>query len=185
MGEVTPPKEHKIERQIFSPHQVKQLLDAVRGTRFECAYVLGATCGLRIGETLGLRWDDVCFDEGKITIFRALWRGSTYPPKTHSSLRTLKLPHRALDALTRARVDTEDHEWLFPTRTGKAVCAEDFHHVWKKQLRVLELPDRFTYQQLRHGAASTLLSQGIPLPVVSRYLGHADPRIVSGKLWVE
>jgi integrase len=143
--EATPPKEHRIERQIFSPQQVKRLLDAVRGTRFECAYVLGATCGLRIGETLGLRFEDVSFDEGKIKVCRTLWRGSTYPPKIHSSLRTLKLPHRALDALTRARMDTEDHEWLFPTRTGNPVCAEDFRHVWKKQLRVLELPDHFTY----------------------------------------
>jgi integrase len=75
--EVTPPKEHRIERQIFSPQQVKRLLDAVRGTRFECAYVLGATCGLRISETLGLRWEDVCFDEGKIKVLRTLWRGKT------------------------------------------------------------------------------------------------------------
>jgi hypothetical protein len=40
---------------------------------------------------------------------------------------------------------TEDHEWLFPTRTGNPVYTEDFHHVWKKQLRVLELPEHFTY----------------------------------------
>ena len=76
-------------------------------------------------------------------------------------------------------MDSEDHEWLFATRTGNPVCAEDFHHVWKKQLRLLEQPVHFTYQQLRHGAASTLLSQGIPLPVVSRYLGHADPSITA------
>jgi integrase len=49
--EVTLPKQHRIERQIFSPQQVKLLLDAVRGARFGYAYVLGATCGLRIGET--------------------------------------------------------------------------------------------------------------------------------------
>lgn len=177
--EVTPPKEHRIERKIFSPEQVKRLLDAVRGTRFECAYVLGAACGLRIGETLGLQFEDISFDEGKIKVSRTLWRGNTYPPKTHSSLRTLKLPNRALDALTRAKMDTEGQEWLFATRSGKPVCAEDFHHVWKKQLRLLKLPDHFTYQQLRHGAASTLLNQGVPLPVVSRYLGHADPSITA------
>lgn len=176
---VTPPKEHRIERQILSPQQVTLLLDAVRGTRFECAYVLGATCGLRIGETLGMRFEDISFDEGKIRVCRTLWRGNTYPPKTHSSLRTLKLPDRALDALTRARIDAEDHEWLFPTRSGNPVCAQDFYHVWKRQLRLLELPDHFTYQQLRHGVASTLLNQGIPLPVVSRYLGHSDPSITA------
>jgi integrase len=115
-----------------------------------------------------LRWEDVCFDEGKIKVLRTLWRGKPYSPKIPSSLRSLKLPYRALDALTRAGMDSEDYEWLFATRTGNPVCAEDFHHVWKKQLRLLELPDHFTYQQLRHGAASTLLSQGIPLPVVRK-----------------
>jgi integrase len=177
--EATPPRERRVERKIFSPEQVKRLLDAARGTRFECAYVLGAACGLRIGETLGLRFEDISFEEGKIKVSRTLWRGNTYPPKTHSSLRTLKLPNRALDALTRAKMDTEDHEWLFATRSGKPVCAVDFHHVWKKQLRLLKLPEHITYQQLRHGAASTLLNQGVPLPVVSRYLGHADPSITA------
>jgi integrase len=177
--EATPPRERRVERKIFSPEQVKRLLDAARGTRFECAYVLGAACGLRIGETLGLRFEDISFEEGKIKVSRTLWRGNTYPPKTHSSLRTLKLPNRALDALTRAKMDTEDHEWLFATRSGKPVCAVDFHHVWKKQLRLLKLPEHITYQQLRHGAASTLLNQGVPLPVVSRYIGHADPSITA------
>jgi Phage integrase, N-terminal SAM-like domain len=42
MGEVTPPKEHRIERQIFSPQQVKLLLDAVRGTRVNVSKVVGS-----------------------------------------------------------------------------------------------------------------------------------------------
>ena len=159
--EVTPPKVHRVERQIFSPQQVKLLLDAVRGTRFECAYVLGAACGLRIGETLGLRFEDISFDEGKIRVYRTLWRGSTYPPKTHSSLRTLKLPNRALDALTRAKMDTEDQEWLFATRSGKPVCAEDFHHVWKKQLRLLKLPENITYQWTCPGSVDKFPSRSV------------------------
>ena len=39
------------------------------------------------------------------------------------------------------------------------------------------MPDTLTFHQLRHGAASFLLNEGVPVPVVSRYLGHANPSI--------
>jgi integrase len=44
-------------------------------------------------------------------------------------------------------------------------------------LRKAGLPESLTYHQLRHGAASLLLNQNVPVPVVSRYLGHANPGI--------
>ena len=44
-------------------------------------------------------------------------------------------------------------------------------------LRKAGLPETLTYHQLRHGAASFLLNQNVPIPVVSRYLGHSDPGI--------
>ncbi len=44
-------------------------------------------------------------------------------------------------------------------------------------LRKAGLPESLTYHQLRHGAASLLLYQNVPVPVVSRYLGHANPGI--------
>ena len=44
-------------------------------------------------------------------------------------------------------------------------------------LRKAGLPESLTYHQLRHGAASLLLNQNVPVPVVSRYLGHANPDI--------
>ena len=44
-------------------------------------------------------------------------------------------------------------------------------------LRKAGLPETTRYHDLRHGAASLLLSQNVPVPVVSNYLGHADPSI--------
>jgi integrase len=44
-------------------------------------------------------------------------------------------------------------------------------------LRKADLPTTLTYHQLRHGTASLLLSQGIPIPVVSHYLGHSNSSI--------
>jgi integrase len=39
------------------------------------------------------------------------------------------------------------------------------------------LPQSLTFHKLRHGAASLLLNQNVPIPVVSRYLGHANPGV--------
>ncbi len=49
---VKPPKQQRREIEVLTPEQVRHLLDIVRGDRFEAAYVLGGTCGLRIGEVL-------------------------------------------------------------------------------------------------------------------------------------
>jgi integrase len=152
----------------------------VRGQRWEGVVVLGATCGLRIGEALSLRYEDLDLAEGTISIRRTLWKYNVYPPKTPSSRRTLKLPQVALDALTRLSESNGNPSegWLFPSKNGNPTAPESFWcWGWKRMLRKAGLPESLTYHQLRHGAASLLLNQNVPVPVVSRYLGHANPGI--------
>jgi integrase len=64
----------------------------------EAAYVLPATVGLRQGECLSLRHEDIDFDKGTLKLRRTVWRNNVYPPKTPRSRRTIKLPNLALDA---------------------------------------------------------------------------------------
>jgi integrase len=101
LDDLKPPKASYREMDVLTPEQVKRLLDTVRGQRWECVIVLGAVCGLRAGEALSLRFEDLDLTAGTISIRRTLWKGQVYPPKTPSSRRTLKLPHMALEALTR------------------------------------------------------------------------------------
>ena len=176
-AEVTPPKEYRREIRVLTPRQVKQLLDAARGDRLEAAYVLPATCGLRQGECLALRYEDIDFAKGTLQVRRTVWRNQVYPPKTPHSRRTMKLPKIALDALRRhARNNNEAREgWLFPTKHGNPVDAHNFiHRPWKRMLRKAGLPESTRYHDLRHGSASLLLSENVPVPVVSNYLGHAN-----------
>ena len=118
LTDVKPPRENKQQKEILSPDQVRHLLETVRGNQFELAVVLGATCALRIGESLSLRWEDF-FDveRGNVTIQRTLWAGKTWPTKTVGSKKTLKLPKIAVDALKRVRMFTEGQGWVFPTST--------------------------------------------------------------------
>jgi integrase len=175
LTDVKPPRENKQQKEILSPDQVRHLLETVRGNRFELAVVLGATCALRLGETLSLRWEDFDVERGTVIIQRTLWAGKTWPTKTVGSKKTLKLPKIAVDALKRARMVTEGQSWVFPT----SLAAGNFHPHWKRILKEARLPDSTTYHSLWHGVASTLLNQGVPLPVVSRYLRHANPGITA------
>lgn len=179
-AELTPPKEYRREIRVLTPRQVRQLLDAARGDRLEAAYVLPATCGLRQGECLSLRFEDIDFAKGTLQVRRTVWRNQVYPPKTPHSRRTIKLPKIALDALrSHARNNDGPSEgWLFPTKHGNPVDAHNFiHRPWKRMLRKAGLPETTRYHDLRHGAASLLLSQNVPVPVVSNYLGHANSSI--------
>jgi integrase len=96
------PKDRRLKKDVLSPGDVRNLLDACRGSRYGGIIVLGAAVGLRVGEALALCCDDVDFNTGTITIRHTLWHGDVHPPKTPTSRRTLKLPQIALEALRRA-----------------------------------------------------------------------------------
>jgi len=100
-ADVKPPTVKTREMEVLTPEQVKRLLATVRGHRWECVVVLGAVCGLRIGEALSLRYEDLDLRAGTVRVRRTVWRYNVYPPKTPSSRRTLKLPLIALEALRR------------------------------------------------------------------------------------
>jgi integrase len=177
-ADVKPPRnQQSSEKEVLTPRQVRALLQTVRGSRYETVIVLGATCALRVGEALALRWEDVDLDAGTVSIRHTLWKGKLYPPKTPQSRRTLRLPERALECLRR-HSEHRKEGYLLATRNGTPVAAENFWYCgWKPALRAAGLDESLTFHQLRHGAASLLLNQNVPIPVVSKYLGHASPNI--------
>jgi integrase len=178
VADVKPPRNQQSrDKDVLAPQQVKTLLDTVRGSRYEMVIVLGATCALRVGEALTLRWENVDLDAGTISIRHTLWKGKLYPPKTLQSRRTLKLPERALEALRRY-AEQRREGYLLQTRYGTPVVAENFWYCgWKPALRAAGLDEGLRFHDLRHGAASLLLNQNVPIPVVSKYQGHANPSI--------
>jgi integrase len=182
LDDTTPPKASYREMDVLTPEQVKGLLDTVRGHRRECAVVLGAVCGLRIGEALSLRYEDLDLRAGTVQVRRTVWRYKVYPPKTPSSRRTLKLPQIALEALRRHAEKNRDPKegWCFPSQNGNPTAPESFWSWgWKRSLRNAGLPESTTYDCMRHTAASLLLNQNVPLPIVSRYLGHANSGVTA------
>ncbi len=176
MEDVKPPRSRSKEMEILSKEELLRLLDTVRGDPYEGVFVLMALCALRIGEALALRWEDIDFEKGTVRVRRTLWQGRVSEPKTPSSRRTIKLPRRALEVLRDE--GGAKNGYIFATSTGNPINYSGFYtRRWKPALRRAGIPMSLTPHKLRHGCASLLLNEGVPIPVVSKYLGHANPSV--------
>jgi integrase len=95
--------------EVFDYREVERLLDAARGTRLAVPVLLAVTTGLRRGELLGLRWQDVDLEAGKLAVLPSLEHtkaGLAFKqPKTQKGRRAVTLPPMAIDALRRRKAD--------------------------------------------------------------------------------
>ena len=101
--EVGSPKVQREEMQYLTREEVRVFFEAAREDRLEALYILAVTTGLRQGELLGLKWEDVDFEAGKISVQRTLSAAkndSTFnSPKRNKSRRGVKLATLAQEAL--------------------------------------------------------------------------------------
>lgn len=183
-----PPRSVHHEMKFLVPTQARALLDAARGDRLEALYAVALALGLRQGESLGLRWSDVDFDAGTLTVRAALQRidGTLrlVEPKTETSRRTLSLPSTVATAL-KAHRDRQAFEqaafgarWvdtglIFTTPKGTGIDGRNLTRRFKALLQVAGLPD-MRWHDLRHSCASLLLAQRVPYRVVMETLGHSQ-----------
>lgn len=184
------PKASKKETLYLTVEQVKALLEAARGERFEALFVLAVHTGMRQGELLGLKWDDVDSERGEIHVRRTLVAGkggfSFGEPKSAKGRRSISLTPAALEAVERHRERQREESamlvglWkenglVFPNRLGKPM---DHNNIYYRDLkRVREragLPPTFRFHDLRHTFATLMLSDGASYNVVQEALGHSQ-----------
>lgn len=179
------------ESKALDSSQVKMLLEAASGSRFEALYVVAIHTGLRRGELLGLKWTDVDLDAGTLTVRHSLDVDGTFKaPKNRGARRTLKLTHRALDALKahkvrqnaerlRAGPRWRDNNLIFPNTVGKPMNAGNlYRRDFQPLLMRAGLADeRLTIHSLRHTFATTLAVKGVHPSTAQKMLGHSDIRM--------
>lgn len=190
---VPTPAGPRAEGRSLTVAQARALLEAAKGHPLEAAFVLGLTCGLRPGELLGLKWEDVDLDQGVLRISRAVSRvGGTVglgPTKTTSSRRQLRLPAGTGDALRQHRArqlaqqDAMGEHWadldlVFPTSRGTLLDPANLRRALGTVTAKAGL-GRWHPHELRHSAASLLSAAGVPLEEVADVLGHASTRVTS------
>ncbi|WP_243123826.1 tyrosine-type recombinase/integrase [Thermaerobacter sp. FW80] len=189
---VEAPKVERKEMQALTPAQAARFLAAAREDRFHALFVLAVTCGLRQGELLGLRWEDVDFDAATLTVQRQLqWdragkRFVLAQTKTGRG-RQVPLPPVAVDALRRHRARQAQERLLvgsawcndygalvFTTAVGTPVRPENLvRRHFKPVLERAGLAP-IPFHALRHTCATLMLQAGIPMKVVQSVLGHAS-----------
>ncbi len=161
---------------------------SVSNDPFEALYVLAITTGLRRGELLGLRWDDIDLERGTLRVGRALVRERGHyvlgQTKTKRGRRLVNLTLRTVSALKNHRKRQLEERvrlsglyanrgLVFATGTGTHVNPENLvKRSFKPLLKKAGLPE-IRFHDLRHTCATLLLGRGVHPKIVQELLGHA------------
>ncbi len=186
---VRPPRVNRYEAQTLSPAQAAAFLEAVKGDRLEALCTVAMALGLRRGEALAIKWEDVNLEAGTLRVRHTLknlpgggWELAE--PKSRNSRRTLGLPQFALAALKEHRKRQleeklrqgkkwRDHGFVFTSVIGTPLDGDNVYKLFRQLLKENNLPD-IRFHDLRHSCASLLLVQGISPRVIMETLGHSQ-----------
>jgi len=185
---VDPPRVPHEEVRALSPAEAQSMLFAVEGDRLEALYSVALALGLRQGEALGLRWEDIDLDGGTLRVSQSLQRIDKafqfVEPKTSRSRRTLALPSIASAALRAHRTKQlqerlaagpmwEEHGLVFARANGKPLHGSNVTREFQRMLERAGLR-RLRFHDMRHACASLLIAQGVHPRVVMEVLGHSQ-----------
>lgn len=187
------PKSDRKEGRTLSETEARHFLETLQGHRLEVLFTLMLATGLRRGEALGLRWEDLDTKRGVLRVQRQLQRERegliVREPKTTRSRRVVNLPAPLLDLLERHResqavsaeavgLGWQDSGFIFTNSIGGPLDPRNLLRDFKKVCREAGLGD-WHLHELRHSAASLMLAQGVKLQVVSEVLGHSSIRMTA------
>jgi len=183
---------------VLDRQQLAALIAGTCSLRVETIIRVAAEAGLRKGEVIGLRWPDVLLGERRIEVRRAVWqdrRAGAPPPRVVKSTKGGRARRVAIggpfaerlsqwfaESVIEGGADSSGYVW--PGRGGQPMNECSANRGLRRALVRAGLLDTegkplVTFHGLRHTAASIMLAEGVPLIVVSRQLGHANPHITA------
>lgn len=174
--------------QPFEPQELGRFLDEAGKHHLGPLFEVMALTGLRRGEAVGLRWQDVDLERGVLVVRQQIVRQREQlvagPPKTRTGEdRRVDLDSGTIGVLIthRLRQDEERqhiglptpaHDLVFTWPDGSAYSPDYVSRQFKLLSKRVGLPVKRLHD-LRHGAASLQLAAGVPIAVVSQRLGHS------------
>lgn len=185
---VSPPRLRKKEKQVLSLEQAHTLLMHVKKHRLEAILMLALTTGMRRGEILALHWQDINLQEGSVQVKRTVDYIPHYgyvetEPKTATGFRKIMLPTFVVGALKAHHVQQDEarsksgDKWVEKDLIFCGLLGDYFNpnyllRVFKQVLIDAGLP-HMRFHDLRHSAATILLSMNVHPKVVQEVLGHS------------
>lgn len=186
---VTPPRIPRKEKNVLTREQAHTLLKEVKAHRLEALLTLAVTTGMREGELLALRWQDIDLEHGSLQVKRAVTYLKEYgyvesEPKTAKSQRTIKLPVFVVSILLTHRLQQKEQKqevgttWIdkglvFTNAQGYYLSPSTLLKMFKRFLVSIGLPS-MRFHDLRHSAATILLAMNTHPKVVQEILGHSQ-----------
>src|SRR5262249_15990981 len=184
------------EAPMLQPDQAAVLLERLRGNPLYLLASLALGTGMRRNEMLGLRWQDVDLDAGRLTIEQSLEQTATHgirvkAPKTRHGRRTISLPGHLVAELRQHWREQQEQRLamglgkapadspVLATLEGTYQSPNALSKAWPRIVAGIGMPG-VTLHSLRHTHASMLISSGMDILTISRRLGHSSPTITLG-----
>ncbi len=168
-----PKIEHK-EMQTIPAEQLQAFLTEAKATGVYEMYYIELATGLRRGELLGLKWEDIDMQQGIIRVRRQVARidGKIVeaPLKTKNSYRTVTISPQAIEVLKQQKAKTND-QYVFPSPNGGPISPDSVNNMLKRVLERAGIP-KVRFHDLRHTFATLALQNGVDIKTVSGMLGH-------------
>ncbi|BAU29001.1 site-specific recombinase XerD [Aneurinibacillus soli] len=183
---VKPPRKSSKEMKVWNIDQIQHFLEVTKECRFHLAYLLGIWTGMRRGEILGLRWQDVDIENGILSVRQTIYRGAhkliIQEPKTKGSRRTITFPTSVSTALRRHKLRQQEvklrmgtrhqeHDLVIAHDIGTPVDPSELTRWFKHWTKKAELPS-IRFHDLRHTHATILMQLGENPKIISERLGH-------------
>ena len=173
------PKVQKIEMKILPADHIKSYLDAANARGLLPMFYLELVSGLRKGELVALRWDDLDTQNRTISVIKQYIKNpngelTLSRPKTETSVRQVSIPQTAVNLLIQEHEKHPDNPYLFPSPvTGEMYYPDSVVNLHKKILKDAGL-EHIRFHDLRHTFATMALQNGVDIKTVSSMLGHYD-----------
>jgi integrase len=183
-AEVALPSSKQKKIAVFSEREIKILSDAILSQPLNSTGVGVLLClntGLRLGELCALKWSDVDFTNGEVSVSRAVQRVScgagsrlvVQTPKSDDSIRCVPLPLDMLALLRRFACGAAAEAFVLTGKAGVPMEPRTFQYRFKALLRLSGIRERGVHV-LRHSYATRCIEKGVDVKSLSEMLGHAD-----------
>ena len=168
------PKIEHQEMQTIPAEQLQAFLQEAKATGVYEMYYIELATGLRRGELLGLKWQDIDWKNGLIKVRRQVARVDGQikesPLKTKNSYRTVTISQQAIEVLKEQKKKTND-TYVFPSPNGGPISPDSVNNMLKRVLERAGIP-KVRFHDLRHTFATIALQNGVDIKTVSGMLGH-------------
>ena len=171
------PKVHHQEMKTLQPEDLKAYLDAAEKRGALAMFYLELVSGIRKGELVALRWEDLNIAEKTISVSKQATKDENNKlivarPKTENSIRQISIPQEAVELLVKEHAKHPSNPWLFPSsRTGGMYHPDSVATLHQRILKDAGL-EHLRFHDLRHTFATLALQNGVDVKTVSGMLGH-------------